>query len=278
MIPGLDTIVPVLMSSPVATGRTIRSHGPFDLWFDFGPWPRANAIISFFAPASLRIGFETPGQYRHFVYDRTAMHGDDVHEVENYRRLLSAADIPARHIPKLVPPHSGESSRHIVIHIRPGGTAADMKMWPESHWIALIDHITAGGFQVVLSGSPRDRTPMEDIKNRCYAPSMIDNAAGRLSLRDTASLLASSKAVISVDTGVMHMAAALNCRLVALFGATSPVRWGPLNTRARTLYSGRDCSPCVSLGLEKGCGANRCMVDLTPDAVISELESVMARK
>ncbi len=275
MIPGLDTIVPIRMNSPLKTIRTVRQHGPFDLWFDFGPWPRANAVISFFAPASLRIGFETPGQHRHGVYGRTAMHGDDMHEVMNYRRLLAAAGIPGSHIPALLPPRSTGSMRRIVMHIKPGGTAAQMKMWPESYWIALIDRITAGGIPIVLTGSMQDRTQLEDIRARCHEPALIDNSAGRLSLVEIAGLLASSASVVSVDTGVMHMAAALDCRLVALFGATSPMRWGPLNANARSLYSGRDCSPCVSLGLEVGCGSNLCMADLTPDAVMNEVSSMI---
>ena len=275
MISGLDAVVPIRMNRPFETIRTIRQHGPFDLWFDFGPWPRANAVISFFTPASLRIGFETPGQYRHSVYGQTAMHGDDVHEVMNYRRLLAAAGIPGSHIPALRPPRSDGRVRRVVMHIRPGGTAAEMKMWPETYWITLIDHITASGIPIVLTGSRQDWEQLENIRIRCHAPSLIDNSAGRLSLVEIAGLLASSAAVVSVDTGVMHIAAALDCRLVALFGATSPLRWGPMNAHARTLYSNRDCSPCVSLGLEAGCGSNQCLADLTPEAVMNELTPML---
>jgi heptosyltransferase I len=274
MIDGLDAVVPIRMNSPVETIRTIRQHGPFDLWFDFGPWPRANAVISFFTPASMRIGFETPGQYRHGVYDRTALHGNDVHEVINYRRLLAAAGIPGSHIPALKPPKADSRVSRVVMHVRPGGTAAAMKMWPETHWISLIDHVTVSGTPVVLTGSRRDREHLENLRNRCHAPALIDNAAGRLSLVGITELLASSAVVVSVDTGIMHLAAALDCRLLALFGATSPRRWGPLNVHARVLYSGRDCSPCVSLGLENGCGSNQCMIDLTPEMVVRELDTL----
>jgi ADP-heptose:LPS heptosyltransferase len=152
-----------------------------------------------------------------------------------------------------------------------------MKMWPESNWVTLIDHVTGCGMPVVLTGSRQDREHLENLRNNCHTPSLIENTAGRLSLVEIAELLASSTAVVSVDTGIMHLAAALDCRLVALFGATSPLRWGPLNAHARVLYSHRDCSPCVSLGLEAGCGTNRCMADLTPDAVIYELDTLMAR-
>jgi ADP-heptose:LPS heptosyltransferase len=277
MISGLDAVVPISMNHPVETIRTIRRHGPFDIRYEFCPWPRTNAAVSFFAPASLRVGFKTPGQYRHAVYDRTAAHGNDVHEVVNYRRLLAAAGISGSHIPALHPQRTTSSVPRIVMHVTAGGTAAAMKMWPEPHWISLIDHVIAGGMPVVLTGSGRDREHLDNLRNRCHDPSQIENAAGLLSLVETAELLASSTAVVSIDSGVMHLAAALNCKLLALFGATSPRRWGPLNTHARVLYTNRDCSPCVSLGLEKGCGSNRCLGDLTPEAVIQELDLLIAR-
>ena len=158
MISGLDAVVPISMNHPVDTIRTIRRHGPFDIWFDFGPWPRTNAAVSFFVPASLRVGFKTPGQYRHAVYDRTAAHGNDVHEVMNYRRLLAAAGISGSHIPALRPQRTTASVPRIVMHVTAGGTAAAMKKWPEPHWISLIDHVIAGGMPVVLTGSGRGRS------------------------------------------------------------------------------------------------------------------------
>jgi heptosyltransferase I len=202
-------------------------------------------------------------------------HSGEVHEVENYRRLLAAAGIPGRHIPTVRAPHCRQAERRIVMHVVSGGTAATMKMWPEPYWVALIDHVNSLGIPVVLTGSGRDQEPLENLRNLCQIPSMIENAAGTLTLDETRDLLASSLAVVSVDTGIMHLAAALNCRLLALFGATSPRRWGPLNARAKALSSARDCSPCVSLGLEKGCGTNICMNELTPETVMNELDTFM---
>jgi len=277
MISGLDYVVPIRMNHPFETIRTIRRYGPFDLWLDFGPWPRANAVISFSAPALLRVGFKTPGQYRHWVYDRTANHGRDVHEVHNYRRLLAVSGISGSHIPALKLPRTNSRISRVVMHVWPGGSAAAVKMWPETHWIALIDHVTSAGMTVVLTGSGYDWEQLEKLRSHCHSPALIDNVAGCLSLVEITELLAASAAVISVDTGIMHLAAALDCRLVALFGATSPRRWGPLNTNARVLYSARDCSPCVSLGLEKGCGLNRCMIDLTPEMVVTELDALTAQ-
>jgi heptosyltransferase I len=277
MIRGIDAVVPVRMSQPLATIKTIRRLGPFDIWFDCGPWARTNAIVSYFAPSAVRIGFATERQYRHGLFDLMAEHGNDVHEVVNFRRLLAAAGIPGNHIPTITLPHTPATIRRIVMHVMSGGTAAAMKLWPESYWVALIDHANSLGIPVVLTGSGRDQKRLENLRNLCQIPSLIANAAGLLTLDETRDLLASSLAVVSVDTGIMHLAAALNCRLLALFGATSPRRWGPLNARAKALSSARDCSPCVSLGIEKGCGTNICMAKIMPETVMSELDALISQ-
>jgi len=278
MIDGIDQVVQVRMSRPVETVRAIRRCGPFDLWFDCAPWARTNAVVSWFVPGALRIGFATRGQHRHGLYDVAVEHGDQVHEVENYRRLLAAAGIPGSHIPTVHPPQGQPAERRVVMHVVSGGTAAALKMWPEPHWAALIDEVTRRGIPVVLTGSRQDRAALETLRSRCRTPDLVQNAAGQLSLARTAELLAASLAVVSVDTGIMHLAAALDCRLLALFGATSPRRWGPLNGRAKALSSARDCSPCVSLGLEAGCASNLCMRELTPLAVLQELEALIAAR
>jgi lipopolysaccharide heptosyltransferase II len=196
--------------------------------------------------------------------------------LENCRRLLDCAGISGHHLPAINPPGASAAVKRIVMHVMSGGTAAAIKMWPEANWVALIDRVNSQGLPVVLTGSRSDRPLLENLRKRCQTPQLVHNVAGRLSLAETAELLATSTAVVSVDTGIMHLAAALNCRLVALFGATSPKRWGPLNARARTLSSARDCSPCVSLGLEQGCGTNLCMSELTPEAVLRELDALIA--
>lgn len=276
MIDGIDSVVAVRMSQPLAAIKTIRRFGPFDIWIDCSPWARTNAIVSCFVPTAVRIGFATEGQHRHGLYDLTAEHGDDVHEVVNFRRLLACAGITGNHIPAITCPGSSATIRRIVMHVMSGGTAGAMKMWPEPYWVALIDHVNSLDIPVVLTGSGRDREALGNLRKLCRNPNMIENASGLLTLDKTRDMLASSYAVVSVDTGIMHLSAALNCRLLALFGATSPQRWGPLNARAKALSSARDCSPCVSLGLEKGCATNTCMVELTPAAVMNELDGLIS--
>ena len=103
------------------------------------------------------------------------------------------------------------------------------------------------------------------------------NLAGKTSLADAFALIAGARAMISNDSGLMHVAAALGVRQVALFGSSSPLHTPPLNERATVLWLKQDagyqppldCSPCF----ERECplGHHRCLVDITPRRVAGAL-------
>lgn len=99
--------------------------------------------------------------------------------------------------------------------------------------------------------------------------------AGALNLPELAVFLQRAKAMVSVDTGPMHMAQAVNCPTVAVFGPTDPAVWGPVNPNSQLVYAGEKCSPCWGKG---ECNHNRCMEKIKADEVLNALEKVMARK
>ena len=89
------------------------------------------------------------------------------------------------------------------------------------------------------------------------------NLAGRTSLKELAYLYSRCSVLVCTDTGPMHIAAAMGCRVVALFGPTSPLRTGPYGTGHSVIRSGIDCSPCF----KKECDDTKCMKDITVDMV-----------
>lgn len=99
--------------------------------------------------------------------------------------------------------------------------------------------------------------------------------AGTLNLPELAVFLQRARAMVSVDTGPMHMAQAVNCPTVAVFGPTDPAVWGPVNPNSQLVYAGEKCSPCWGKG---ECNNNRCMERIKADEVLQALEKVMARK
>ncbi len=270
LIPGIDDVVQLPVTSPLRSIAAIRRAGAFDIWFDLGPWPRLNAVYSFFARAALTVGFRTEGEYRHYAYDIAAQHLSGRHEVDNYREMLHAAGIAeARSLPRLVAATEQPRPDNIVVHMFPGGSRSYLKEWPEERWVELIEELTNRNYTVTLTGASGDRGKAEEVRSRVSRKEKVDVAAGRYPLRALSGLLKASRLTISVDTGIMHLASALGCNLISLHGPTSPARWGPLNTNSVSLTSGMTCSPCLSLGFEDVCARGACMERITVDEVLA---------
>jgi ADP-heptose:LPS heptosyltransferase len=270
MIPGVDEVIRLPITSPLSTIRLIRGQEPFDIWFDLGPWPRLNAIYSFFAPASLNVGFRTERQYRHYLYDIIVEHSSMLHEIENYRAILHAAGIrDTTSIPTLNAPSAAPRPRNIVVHMFPGGSRSYLKEWPEARWVDLLEQLTRRQYTISLTGTEANRARAEKVRSLIMRKELVEIAAGGYSLKDLSGLLKASGLTISVDTGIMHLASALGCNLVALHGPTSPDRWGPLNSNAVALWSPRVCSPCLNLGFEDVCGQPSCMEQITAEEVLA---------
>jgi heptosyltransferase I len=270
MLPGIDNVVKLPIAKPLEAIRLIRSSGAFDVWIDLGPWPRLNALFSFFALCSLSVGFRTPHQYRHALYDIAVPHSSQRHEIDNYRALLQAMNVRSTtSLPSVTVDAITPMPNNVVMHLFPGGSRFFLKEWSDSRWIEVIDQVTGKGMTVSLTGTAGNRERALALKAQVRDGDKVDVVAGSCSLRDVARLLAASRLTISVDTGIMHLASALHCNLVSLHGPTSPKRWGPLNDNAIALSSTMPCVPCLSLGFESNCSRAACMEDITVDQVLS---------
>lgn len=160
-----------------------------------------------------------------------------------------------------------------VVAFCPGAEYGEAKRWPAEHFAALAGRVLAAGAQVWLFGSANDTSIGEAIANRCELPG-VANLCGRTSLADAADLLSLAAVVVSNDSGLMHVAAALDRPLVALYGSSSPGYTPPLAPEARVLTLALPCSPCF----ERVCplGHFKCLRDLAPERVWREIEAVTA--
>jgi len=140
----------------------------------------------------------------------------------------------------------------------PGAEYGPAKRWP--HFKELAERLD---LPVVLLGSPKERAQCAAIKGR--------NLAGETTLDEAIELLALAQYVVSNDSGLMHVAAALRRPQVALFGSSSPRHTPPLSDKARVLWLGLECSPCYAR--ECPLGHFRCMRELTADRVLEKLGS-----
>ena len=280
LIPGIDRKIVFDITQPFHSLMNVRRSGVYDFLFDFGPWPKLNSFISHTAKASFKIGFRRRKACRHFIYDAVIGHSDEVHELDNYRNLLRCIDIePANLSPRLAGYENGHETRqnvfspdkyNVVIHPFPAGVHKEFKKWPVPSWIRVAKRLSDRGCRILISGS------IDDAAEAAYLESEIKKAggdclsvAGRCSLDRMAALLQKCDLLISVNTGIMHLAAAVGTNIVALHGPTSPKRWGPLAENAVILAPQIPCAPCLSLGFEYNCKSGGCMQNISEEEVLS---------
>jgi len=143
-----------------------------------------------------------------------------------------------------------------------GAEYGPAKRWPAAHFAALATRLAAAGFEPWLVGGPGDAPIGAEVA--ALAPAARD-LTGQTSMGEAIDLIAAARAVVSNDSGLMHVAAALGRPLVALYGSTSPAFTPPLSPDAVTLSLNVECSPCF----ERVCplGHFKCLNDLSPDRV-----------
>jgi heptosyltransferase-2 len=167
----------------------------------------------------------------------------------------------------------GLSSRVRVAVLMPGAEFGPSKMWPLDYFHSLARALRDKGFDIWICGSEKDRASGDRISEGLGE--RVRNLCGRTRLEDVADLLSVASIAITNDSGLMHVAAAVGCPVIALFGATTPAYTPPLTRRAHVFFRGIECSPCF----ERQCrfGHYACLNEIGPGEVV-EAVSVLARQ
>ena len=165
---------------------------------------------------------------------------------------------------------------YLVFHLWPGGTGCKLKQWPVERWVRLAEHFIDSGYRIVLTGAPSQKSANDAVIDAISATRrrLVYNHAG-LSLSETAALLLSARLVVSVDTGVMHMAAALEVPLVALMGPACRRRWGPISASASVLESPLSGCGYLNLGFEIPRNPPKCMEAISLEAVLAQCKDAL---
>ena len=153
----------------------------------------------------------------------------------------------------------------------PGAEYGPAKRWPTRHFARLARRYHERGWQVLLLGGPHDRDIAHAIRE--LSQDTCIDVAGRTTLLEAVDLMALAAAVVSNDSGLMHVAASLHKPLVAVFGSSDPNHTPPLDDRALTVTLGLPCSPCFA----RTCplGHLRCLEDLAPERVEQALDQAL---
>jgi ADP-heptose:LPS heptosyltransferase len=249
-----------------------------DLVDDFGAWPRLESLLTALSGARCTIGMRTPGQHRHAAYDVVVDHGTG-HEIDNYRRLAAGAGIESTSRPRLRPA-AGASNPHpapyVVFHLWPGGANFDERSWPVDRWRAVATAMNARGYEVVLTGGSGDVEPNDALVREWRAAGVqVESAAGTTPAQ-TLVWLACAAGVISVNTGVMHVAAAVGTPVVSLNGPTPVRRWGSIGSLSRAIVSPLVPDGYTNLGFEHDDRYRDAMSAITVEAVVDAWDDLAA--
>lgn len=279
LIPELTEVV-TLPKRPRGDLRVIRSHR-LDLLVDCESWLRVAALYAAWSGARFTVGFDTAGQGRGGLHDATARHGDQVHEVDNYRALLEVIGVPTGHMPRLVAPGVLASCSYpegpfAVLHPWPSEDGDGSRDWPFDRWAELAVALQHRGLEVVITGGPADVDRSEALCSLLRKNAVdVTDVAGKMSLPAVADLLVSSLCVVSVNTGIMHIAAALGVPTLGLNGPTASHRWGPVGPRVASVDSALPGCGFLNLGWEYKGQRHDCMEGISVAAVIEALDDLM---
>ena len=155
-----------------------------------------------------------------------------------------------------------------VLALCPGAEFGPAKRWPDEHYAKVANEKIQQGWQVWLFGSPKDKE-VSSLINKATQQKCHD-LTGETNLAEAIDLLSLADTVISNDSGLMHISAALNRKLVVVYGSSSPKFTPPLNDQKKVLQLGLECSPCF----QRQCkfGHLNCLKQLEPNLVLEAMD------
>ena len=165
-----------------------------------------------------------------------------------------------------------------IIGFCPGAEFGPAKRWPHYHYAKLAEMLTTQGYAVELFGSAKDEPVGEEIRQSLPEElrEFCVNLAGKTNLNEAVDLIANCTAVVTNDSGLMHIAAAVNCPLIALYGPTSPQYTPPLSDKATIIRLIEGGLIKVRKGDKEG-GYHQSLIDITPEMALEKLEALLAK-
>lgn len=271
MNPCVDRIIPIKghKFNEIKLGYELRK-GSFSYCFVLSR-SHLSAFAAWLTQAKERIGFEPPAK-SFLLTKRVKSYGFE-HRIVSYLRLMEASFGTLSHVSfptfKVDPQIEEEVDRTLgqgrsfpYIALNTGSNYGEAKCWPEESFAELSDKLLKEGIVPVLLGTKREVDKNLRIKER--VGKRILDLTGKTSLKQLVALLKRMKALVSNDTGTMHLAVALGVPVVALFGPTDPKVTGPWRGGIVIRHE-LPCSPCFKRKCPKG--SPLCMTSITVDEV-----------
>ena len=200
------------------------------------------------------------------------------HQVHHYLRLAEFLGASADADVNFGFPNAALKKRGLEkparIAICAGAEFGPAKRWLPERFAEVVQTLDdPAGSRWQLVGTAKDRAVAEQITALCPAPAEIENLCGKTTLAELIAILRASDALLTNDTGTMHLAALLGVPTVAIFGSTEPALTGPLGTGHTVVRKRAECSPCFL----RECPIDfRCMKEVESATVAEALRRILA--
>ena len=238
-----------------------------------------STLVPFFAGIPRRIGYH--GEARYLLLNERHRLDVAAHPQLVQRYAALAGPLPANlPPPQLNSTREQQQAARLAMNLPldatpvifcPGAEYGPAKRWPAQHFAVLARLVATPRHPVWLVGSDKDAAIGDKIVAAAEGAAL--NLCGRSSLEQAIDLIASGSAVVSNDSGLMHVAAALERPLVALYGSSSPAYTPPLSAQAKIVSRNLPCSPCFKR--ECPLGHFDCMNDITPQQVAAIIGALL---
>ena len=262
-----------------------------DAFFDLEFFANASALIAWLSGAPVRVGFHHAQSPR----GRLLTHYLPVtprHTAELFAALAWAVGIPTDPLPVLFPPRYDFNRVSPAIRSLPqpflvinpnAGELAPQRRWHPERFRALLRHLLSvfPSLHFVAIGSDSERAYVTSVLAELASHPRVHNLAGQLNLDELCFLLERAAALVTNDSGPMHLAAALGTPCVALFGPETPDHYGPPSGPHQVLYKRLPCSPCLTPfdGKQFPCPFEvRCLQSIGVDEVVAAVKKVLSAK
>jgi heptosyltransferase-2 len=240
------------------------------------------AFMAALAGIPRRAGYRTDGRrllLNHGIPAVDKKHG--LHHVDYYLQMLRQLGIAAdNRAPRLaLTPAEEERAEKILgpgewLAVNPGASYGAAKRWFPERFAAVADALAAEyGMQVVLTGGPGEKEIGADIERAMGTAPL--NLIGRTAVRELMAVLARCRLMVTNDSGPMHVAAAFNVPLVAVFGPTDHATTSPATDNCRIVRTPVDCAPCL---LRECPIDHRCMTGVTADMVLAAARDLLGAR
>ncbi|MCE9569407.1 MAG: lipopolysaccharide heptosyltransferase II [Rhodocyclales bacterium] len=260
-----------------ALGRRLASADYAECYVLPNSWK--SALAPFFAGIPRRIGYQ--GESRYLLLNRRHRPDAARHPqlVQRYAALAGPLpdSLPMPHLTSTT--EQQEAARRVLdlpldaapIVFCPGAEYGPAKRWPAQHFAALAQLVASPRRPVWLIGSEKDAATGDAIA--ATAGGAAVNLCGRSTLEQAIDLVASASCVVSNDSGLMHVAAALDRPLIALYGSSSAAYTPPLSQKARIISRKLPCSPCFKR--ECPLGHFDCLNGIDPQQVATAINQAL---